>query len=119
MSAKTSSSQQLYAAAKKAVNDAERKYEKVSNSYFRLYRDRVDRDGHRRGEPNEAEKEARRVYDAATQALSAARGRLVRLEMTVPRPKPPRRRMPEGEEDLEEVISAVVVSPTRSTGHSA
>lgn len=100
MNEKTSSPQQLYTAAKKAVNDAERKYEKVSNSYFRLYRDREDRDGHHRGEPNEAEKEARRVYDSATQVLSTARGRLVRLEMTVPRPKPRHRRMQEGEEDL-------------------
>jgi hypothetical protein len=99
MSEKTSSPQQLYAAAKKAVNDAERKYEKVRNSYLRLYRDRMDRDGHRRGEPNGAEKEARRVYDAATQALSAARGLLVRLEMTVPHPKQPHRRMQEDEED--------------------
>ncbi|MGV3721492.1 MAG: hypothetical protein ACO1SX_11340 [Actinomycetota bacterium] len=69
-------------AAKSALRDAERTWDRTRPAYLRLFRERQTIDPV--DEPSEAEVRAERAYRSAAGALSAARERLELLELAAP-----------------------------------
>jgi len=87
--------QHAYEEAKSDHRKAQDTWRKVSNAYFRLFRERQRErriTGVAESEVSEAETEAERAYNSACAALGAARERLRQVEIALAKPRAVRRK---------------------------